>query len=111
MNSLNVCDVPLISFGITSPGNESGFRILSLHQLEKNKYKKIVIGSDRRIKGIILMGKIDNAGVLLSLIQRKIDVSPFEDELLSDRFNFGKLLKFRGDEEMKTYSGSGVAKH
>jgi NAD(P)H-nitrite reductase large subunit len=110
MNSLNVCDVPLISFGITSPKNESGFRVLSLNQHEKNKYKKIVIGSDRRIKGIILMGKIDNAGVLLSLIQRKIDVSPFEDELLSDRFNFGKLLKFRGNEEMKTYSGLEVLK-
>jgi NAD(P)H-nitrite reductase large subunit len=105
MNSLNVCDVPLISFGITSPENESGFRILSLNQPEKNTYKKIVIGNDRRIKGIILMGKIDNAGVLLSLIQRKVDVSRFEEELLSDRFNFGKLLRYRGEDEMKIYSG------
>jgi hypothetical protein len=48
--------------------------------------------NNHRIKGIILVGKIDNAGVLLSLIQRKIDVSSFEEELLSDRFNFGKLL-------------------
>jgi NAD(P)H-nitrite reductase large subunit len=103
MNSLNVCDVPLISFGVTVPENESRFRIRVLNQPEKKKYKKIVIGSDQRIKGIILLGKIENAGVYLSLIQRKIDVSPFEEELLSDRFNFGKLIKFRGDAEMNAY--------
>jgi NAD(P)H-nitrite reductase large subunit len=103
MNSLNVCDVPLISFGITTPEDESKYRIRLLNQPERNKYKKIVIGSDGRIKGIILVGKIENAGVLLSLIQRKIDVSAFEEELLSDRFNFGKLLSYRGKEEFQTY--------
>jgi NAD(P)H-nitrite reductase large subunit len=103
MNSLNVCDVPLISFGIIAPEDESEFRILALSRPEKNIYKKIVLGRDRHIKGIILVGKIDNAGVLLSLIQRRIDVSPFEEELLSDRFNFGTLLKYRGEAEMKAF--------
>jgi NAD(P)H-nitrite reductase large subunit len=105
MNSLNVCDVSLISFGITTPDDESQFRIRMISQPEKSKYKKIVLGPDGRIKGIILVGKIENAGVLLSLIQRKFDVSTFEEELLSDRFNFGKLLQYCGEEEMKTYSG------
>jgi NAD(P)H-nitrite reductase large subunit len=104
MNSLNVCDVPLISFGITTPRDESKYRIYVLNQPEKSKYRKVVIGSDGRIKGIILVGRIENAGVLLSLIRRRIDVSPFETELLSDRFNFGKLLQYRGEEEMKAYS-------
>jgi NAD(P)H-nitrite reductase large subunit len=103
MNSLNVCDVPLISFGITTPDDESTFRIRTVSRPEKNIYKKIVLGSDGRIKGIILVGKIENAGVLLSLVQRKIDVSAFEDELLSDRFNFGKLLKYRGESELKVH--------
>ena len=102
MNSLNVCDVSLISFGITAPGDQSKFRIRSWSRPERNQHKKIVIGSDQRIKGIVLLGKIENAGVLLSLIRRRIDVSPFEEELLSDRFNFGKLLKYRG-EEMNAY--------
>jgi NAD(P)H-nitrite reductase large subunit len=105
MNSLNILDVPLISFGVTTPKDESGFRIRVLSQPERNRYKKIVIGNDQRIKGIILLGKIENAGVLLSLIQRKVDVSSFEEELLSDRFNFGKLLQYGGEAGMKTYSG------
>ena len=103
MNSLNVCDIPLISFGITSPKDESAFQIQVLNRPERKTYKKIVVGSDNRIKGIILMGKIENAGVLLSLIRRKIDVSAFEDELLGDRFNFGKVLKYCGEEELRNY--------
>jgi NAD(P)H-nitrite reductase large subunit len=105
MNSLNVCNISLISFGITAPDDPSRFRIMVSHHPEKNTYRKIVIGSDSRIKGIILVGKIENAGVLLSLIQRRIDVSLFEEELLADRFNFGTLLKYRGEEEMKAYYG------
>jgi NAD(P)H-nitrite reductase large subunit len=105
MNSLNVCDVSLISFGITAAEDESRFRILRSSRPRKNEYKKMTIGSDHRIKGIILLGNIDNAGVLLSLMQRKIDVSAFEEELLSDRFNFGSLLKFRGEAEVKAYYG------
>ena len=94
MNSLNVCDVSLIAFGITTPVDVSGFRILTFSAPSKNVYRKIVIGKDHRIKGIILVGKIENAGVLLSLIQERVDVSPFEEELVSDGFNAGKLLRY-----------------
>jgi NAD(P)H-nitrite reductase large subunit len=111
MNSLNVCDVPLISFGIAAPANESEYRILARSRPEKDQYKKIVIGSDQRIKGIILLGNIENAGVLLSLIQKKIDVSSFEEELLGDRFNFGKMLKHEGESEMEIYSGLTTSNH
>jgi NAD(P)H-nitrite reductase large subunit len=100
MNSLNVCNVSLISFGVTAPEDESKYRILVQNQPGFNIYKRIFIGNDNRIKGIILLGKIMNAGVLLSLIQRKIDVSLFEDELLSDRFNYGTLIKY-GIESFK----------
>lgn len=103
MNSLNVCDVSLMSFGITSPKEGSSFRTLVLNRPERNIYKKIVIDKDNHVKGIILVGKTNNAGVLLSLIQRKVDVSVFEDELLSDRFNLGTLLKHGGISELERY--------
>jgi NAD(P)H-nitrite reductase large subunit len=108
MNSLNVCNISLISFGITASKDESKYKLLVLDQPERNIYKKIVIDADHRIKGIILLGKIANAGILLSLIQRKIDVSGFEDELLSDRFNFGTLLKYGGEPELDRYYNTGI---
>ena len=106
MNSLNVRGVPLISFGITSPKDESKYKILTQKQPDRNIYKKIVIGNNNRVKGIILVGKIANAGVLLSLIKRKMNVSRFGDELLSDHFNFGKMLKYGGASELERYYNS-----
>jgi NAD(P)H-nitrite reductase large subunit len=103
LNSFNVCDISIISIGMTSPKDESKYNILTLNQLERNVYKKIVIDSNNHIKGIILLGKIANAGVLLSLIQRKVDVSAFKDELLSDAFNYGTLLKYSAEKELGRY--------
>jgi NAD(P)H-nitrite reductase large subunit len=93
MNSLNISNIPLISYGITFPKDVSRYQILAENRNWNNVYKKVVI-EDHRIKGLILLGKIDNAGVLLSLLQHKVDVSSFEDELLSDQFNFGKLVRY-----------------
>lgn len=103
MNSLNVYDTSLISFGITTPKNESSYRILTLNRAEQGIYKKIVIDQHNRIKGIILLGHIDNAGVLLSLIRRKMDVSSFEEELLSNQFNYGKIVKYGDPAELERY--------
>lgn len=92
MNSLNFWNIPLISFGITAPKDNAGYKILKEVRPERNLYKKVVIRKNH-IKGLILVGEIANAGVLFSLIQNKIDVTPFMDELLSDHFNFGKVIR------------------
>ncbi|MFZ1977529.1 MAG: FAD/NAD(P)-binding oxidoreductase, partial [Bacteroidota bacterium] len=93
MNSLNINDIPLISYGITFPKDASRYKILTENRNWNNVYKKVVL-ENHRIKGIILLGKIGSAGVLLSLLRHKVDVSSFEDQLLSDQFNFGKLIRY-----------------
>jgi len=102
-NSLNFFDVSLISMGLTSPKENSKYKILSASRPSQNIYKKLVI-QNKQLKGIILLGKIDNAGILLDLIQRKTDISGFEDELINDNFNFGKIIKFMGKEAVERYS-------
>ena len=102
MNSLNFFKTSLISYGITSPGDNSEYKILVDINPKHNIYKKIVI-KDNRIKGIILVGKIGNAGLLLSLIQNQLDISSFESELLSDYFNYGTMLKCMGRFELEKY--------
>lgn len=106
MNSLNVYDTSLISFGITAPKDESPYRFLTLNQPDRGVYKKIVLDRGHRVKGIILLGHIENAGVLLSLIRRKLDVSSFEEELLSDQFNYGKIVKYGDPAELERYHDS-----
>ena len=102
-NALNFFDVSLISMGLTSPKDESKYKILSYSQPSRNTYKKMVIHNNH-LKGIVLLGKIDSAGILLDLIQRKTDISGFEDELLNDNFNFGKIIKYLGREALERYS-------
>ena len=102
MNSLNFFKTSLISYGINSPKDKSEFKALIDRKHDQNNYKKIII-KDNRIKGIILVGKVDNAGLLLSLLQDQIDVSAFESELLSDNFNYGTMLKYIGRPELEKY--------
>jgi len=108
MNALNFWGIPIISFGIAVPEEESSYTILKECRPEENIYKKIVI-ADNRIKGLILVGRIANAGVLFSLIQNRMDVSPFMDKLLSDRFHFG-CVAGRGDRTVleKYFKGQSV---
>lgn len=106
MNSLNIADISVISFGVTAPKDESQYRILTRNLPHHNLYKKVVIGGDNRIKGLILVGRNENAGVLLSLIQQKTDVSSFEDELLEDEFSFGSMLRHSGESAMNRYYNS-----
>jgi len=101
-NSLNFFDVSLISMGITSPKDDSKYKIMSDSRPSRNIYKKLVI-QNNLLKGIILLGKIDSAGILLDLIQRRTDISGFEDELLNDNFNFGKIIKYLGREAVERY--------
>jgi NAD(P)H-nitrite reductase large subunit len=102
MNALNFWGIPVISFGATAPENGSSYTILKDSRPERNVYKKIVI-ADNRIKGLILLGRIANAGVLFSLVQNRVDVSPLVDQLLDDRFNFGRVVRHGGNSVLEKY--------
>jgi len=98
MNSLNFPGLDIISFGNTKADENQGFEIYHYTNSHKNIYKKIVL-KDNRIKGLILINAIDNAGLLLSLMGRKIDVGSFQLELLNDNFNYGRVLSYGGAKE------------
>ena len=102
MNALNFWGIPIISFGVTVPEDESQYTILKDSRPDRDIYKKIVI-ADNRIKGLILLGRIANAGVLFSLIQNRMDVTPFVDQLLGDRFDFGHVVRHCGKSVLEKY--------
>lgn len=83
MNSIELIDVPTISFGLTN--TDEGLEVIS--KQEGEEYKKIVLKNDR-IVGAIFIGCIDRAGILSGLIRDEVDVSTFKEELLSDNFGY-----------------------
>ncbi len=115
MNSVTIGSLPLSAFGMTSPPSGGQCAVLSRSSEAGGPaadalpvYRKVVIGPDSRIKGAILLGNISNAGVILSLIRNKVDVSDFQEELLDDDFAYGRMLAHAGEAEKHRYA-SGTA--
>jgi nitrite reductase (NADH) large subunit len=106
MNSINFPGVDLISFGVVRPEMNAGYEVIVDSRPESNIYKKIVL-KENRIKGLILINRIDQAGVLLSLLGRKVDISDLKSVLLSDRFSYADVLRSGGDRELSRYLNAG----
>jgi NAD(P)H-nitrite reductase large subunit len=92
MNSVQIMDVPTISFGMTTPPEGEGYEILHRLDRARNYYKKIVLRADR-VVGAILLNAVERAGVYGMLIREGIDVKEFKDQLLSDAFGLLVLPK------------------
>ena len=92
MNSIEIIDVPTISFGITTPPEKDGYEVLKRLDRDRSYYKKIVV-KDNRVVGVILVNSVERAGVYGMLIREGINVRDFKDQLLSDDFGLLVLPK------------------
>lgn len=91
MNSVELCNIPTISVGVTDP-KEDSYEILKTYDKKNSIYKKIVL-KDNKLIGAIFVGKIENAGIYTGLIKDKIDVSPFKKHLIKENFGLISLPK------------------
>jgi len=88
MNSLDFYGLPVISMGITRiDGN--GFQ--EFQRKTKNTYRKLVL-KDGHIVGAILVGEVQKAGILTTLLKKRVGVSDHIPLLLSSKINFADLL-------------------
>lgn len=99
MNSLVFYDVPIMSVGIHTP-REEGFEVLTKCIPEKKIYQKLVL-KDGVLKGFIIVGNIENAGILTGLIKEKINVENFKERLMEEDFGFTSFPKELRDKKLK----------
>lgn len=92
MNSIEICDIPTISMGLTDPPAGKGYEILQQLDEEKPTYRKIIL-KDNVVVGAIFVNDIDRAGIFTSLIKDKIDTSSFKDVLLKEEFGLAWFPK------------------
>jgi nitrite reductase (NADH) large subunit len=90
MNSLDIYGLPVISMGLTR-GNRDGLQ--EFERKTKGSYRKLVL-QDGRIVGAILVGQVQKAGFLSTLLRKRVDVSEHVVFLMSDRLNVADLLPF-----------------
>jgi NAD(P)H-nitrite reductase large subunit len=91
MNSVELCGIPTISVGKTSPQGKD-CQVLKYLNQDESIYKKIVL-KDNRIIGAILVGDIERAGIYTGLIKDQLDTTSFKEHLLREDFGLVSLPK------------------
>lgn len=99
MNSIECGGVPCITMGLVNP-SENEYLIRSHAAPENRLYKKLVF-SKGQLVGAILIGPIHQAGMLLKLINEKINVAGIEDDIQSEGRGWFDLLRGMFKEEME----------
>ena len=88
MNAFSYFDLALASAGLFDPGPEQAVQTLTAGG--DSAYKKVVL-RDGRVVGFLLLGEIDQAGVLFHLMRDRTPVGEFQDRLLEDGFGLASL--------------------
>lgn len=97
MNSIGFYGLSVISAGKVTRLTDDQETIV--HNLShKNIYKKLVVENDRPI-GLILLGEIKSAGVIISLIKKGADVSRLKEVILDRNFGFARAVESAGETE------------
>ena len=90
-NVMRVFDLDVLTVGNTNPGDEDGFVTVSTGGPANRLYRRLVIKEDRLV-GAVLIGDIEQGGVLRALIENRTPLRLPAERLLRSGFNFGQLL-------------------
>jgi nitrite reductase (NADH) large subunit len=99
MNSLDFYGMPVISMGIT---RIDGNQFQQVQRKTEDTYRKLVL-RDGCIVGAILVGQVQKAGILTTLLKKRVNVSDYVPFLMGNRINFADLLPLmKGNKERFT---------
>ena len=90
-NVLRVFDLDVLTGGLINPPNGENCRVLEHHDPRRRIYRRLVLRDDRLV-GVGMVGRVEQGGVLLSLIQRQLPLSFDPEILLNPSFNWGRIL-------------------
>jgi hypothetical protein len=90
MNSIRFFDLPVISAGLAGL-RERDFDEEIINRPRKDSYKRLVLKGNR-VVGFVLVGDIENAGIIRSLVAKGVNVNGIKDRLLNDTFDFADVM-------------------
>ena len=99
MNATDFYGLPMISAGIVRPPDE-GYTVLTREDREKTHYRKLVLRDNVPV-GMIFVGRVENAGMIIHLIRKKVDCEKIKDQLLDvnlDISAFASLVTTEGEK-------------
>lgn len=90
VNALSYFGTAIAAAGQANPSPPDGFEVLRRQEARNGHYEKVVLQGGR-IVGFILVGNLEKAGVIFSLIKERVDVTPFKKDLISPSFGYAHL--------------------
>jgi NAD(P)H-nitrite reductase large subunit len=89
-NVTTIMGLAAVSIGLSKPA-EGEFEELTYSNEEQKVYRKLIFDGPRLV-GAVLLGSIDDAGVIRNCIAGGLDVSPWKERLVKAPMNFGGIL-------------------
>jgi len=90
MNSFNYFGLPIISAGIVEPPSTSSYKVLQSPVTNGGTYQRIVL-QDNRVVGMVFVGDIQSAGIVIGLMRNRVDVRRFQRSLVSSGLSLASL--------------------
>ncbi len=90
-NVMRIFGLDVMSGGIVNPPGKDGYTVLTRFDPIRKMYRKVTLQGDILV-GLAMVGGIEQGGVLLSLIQRRLPLTVKPESLLEPSFNCGTLL-------------------
>ena len=89
-NVMRVFDLDVLTVGHANPG-ETGCRVLQTGGAAQGYYRRLVLRDDVLV-GAVMINRIEQGGVLRSLIENRRPIRVPPERLMAPGFNFGQLL-------------------
>ena len=90
-NVIRVFDLDVLTVGDANPRDTDAYRIVQTGGASQKKYRRLVF-KDQRLVGAVLIGQIEQGGVLRALIENRMPIRVSDEKLMQPGFNFGQLL-------------------
>ena len=91
-NVMRIFGLDLMTLGVVNPDVGSGYEVFIKHDHRRKTYRKLVFREEFLV-GAILINRMEQGGILLSLIRNEIPMTIPREDLLNPGFNFGKLMR------------------
>lgn len=90
-NVMRVFDLDVLTGGVVNPGSADSCSVMETVNTLHGTYRRLVLRDDTLV-GLAMVGRIEQGGILLSLIQRAEPLAVDPERLLDSSFNYGQLV-------------------
>ena len=91
-NVIRIFGLDVMAGGLVKPPSDPQYTIVSSMDRRCKTYRKLVFSGDRLV-GMVMVNRVEQGGILLSLMHGQIPVKVPHEILMQPSFNFGQMMR------------------